>query len=244
MKKTALLCSLLGTCAILAGLLAGCEPKKGAPGGGKAATPAAEKAPAKASQAAATSQLILPSAGASSFITEKNFVMDWLVLGLFKFKEADFAGDQQQASADHAFMPNEGDLDGTQAAPAGTTWQALHFKGDAQAGQVNLDKLYSTIDYAAAYAVAWLDCPEAVANAKILAGSDDYLKIWVNGKLVHTYKTARRASDRDQDAITGITLKKGLNRIVVKCVDVVFDWDFYFRLADGKDAPIAIKPKG
>ena len=54
-------------------------------------------------------------------------------------------------------------------------------------------------EHAVIYAVAWLDCPEAITDAKLLTGSDDYIKVWINGKLVHTYNTECRAGEADQD---------------------------------------------
>ena len=230
-------------------LAAGCGPQKGSQPPKitkeRMTTTQPEPAPSTAPPAkAATSELLLPTAAASSFLSEKSFVTDWLVLGPFEFKDTDFGGDQQQAATDKEFMPNEGGLDGRQPAPTGTSWKALRFKGDAGIGQVNLDKLYNQIEHAAAYAVAWIDCPRDVKDAKLYVGSDDYLKVWINGKLIHTYKTERRASAADQDVVPGLALKKGLNRVVVKCVDVVFDWDFYFRLTDAAGKPMTVKAKG
>jgi len=234
MIRTAWVLGMVAAGGMLIGLAAGCEAQK--------AQPSAAKAPA-AAPVAPVSELVLPAPGASAVLTEANFVMNWRVLGPFKFKETDFAGEHQQASADHPFVPNEGQLAGTQEAPAGTSWQNVLFKGEAQAGQVNLDALYGGAEYVAAYAVAWLDCPQVVPDAKLYVGSDDYIKVWVNGECVHTFKTARRASSPDQDVVPNIRLKKGLNRIVVKCVDIVFDFDFYFRLTDAKGGPMAVKTK-
>ena len=197
---------------------------------------AATVAPTKAA-----SELVPPTAKSSIFLTQKHFVTHWLVLGPFQFGEADFGGDQQQAAADKEFMPDEAALDGTQPAPKGTTWQEKDFRGDFQAGRIDLDGLYGTPDHAAAYAVAWLDCPEAIPDACLLVGSDDYITVWLNGKLVHAYKEKRRASEWDQDKVEGLSLRKGWNRVAVKCVDVVFDWEFYLRFADKEGRPIAVK---
>jgi hypothetical protein len=175
----------------------------------------------KAAAPKAVSTLVMPAAGASPFLTEANFVTNWLVLGPFTFGEGDFGGDQQTAAANKEFMPNEGDLDGTQEAPAKTKWQEKQFKEGAQAGAVDLDALFGGIDHAAAYCVANLDCPEDLKDAKMLTGSDDYIKVWINGKQVHSYNKERRGSDWDQDTVKGIELKKGMNRVVVKCTDVV-----------------------
>jgi hypothetical protein len=58
---------------------------------------------------------------------------------------------------------------------------------------------------------------------------------------VHTFKKERRAGLADQDAIADITLQKGVNRVVVKCVDVVMGWNFYLRFATKDGKAIGIK---
>ena len=241
MRNLTSICLALAMLAMALGATVGCAPESTK----KTNAPAPALAPAKAPPGnLAASELILPAASdTATAVTPKHFVMNWMVLGPFTFKATDFGGDPQQGAATKAFMPNEADLDGTQAAPTGTAWKAMTFAGAADMGQADLDLLYGGIDHAAAYAVAWLDCPQELTNAKLYVGSDDFIIVWINGKRVHFFGAERRSSVRDQDIVTGITLKKGLNRVVVKCVDVVFDWNFYFRLTDSKDRPISVKPK-
>jgi len=198
--------------------------------------PAVMKAPTQA-----VSELVLPTEKTGPTVTEKDFVMNWLVLGPITFGESDFGGGHQQPAADHAFLKGEGNLDGSQQAPPGAAWQEKRFAGNGQDGQVDLDALYNGAEHAAAYAVAWLKCPREVRDAKLCVGSDDYIKVWINGKLVHTYKTERRAGTPDQDVVGGIRLNQGYNRVVVKCVDVVLGWNFYFRLSGAEGRPIAVQ---
>jgi hypothetical protein len=219
--------ALFAACVGALGVLAGCQPA------------AVEAQP----NPAATSELIYPAKTSPFALGEGNFVTHWLVLGPIKFNAADFKGDQQQDATDHEFMKDEAALDGTQPAPKGATWQAKHFKpaAEGQAGQIDLNGLYGDPEYAVAYAVAWVTCQKDLDALKLCVGSDDYVRVWINGKCVHTYKAKRRASEWDQDVIAGVSLKKGPNRIVVKCVDVVFAWDFYLRLADAKDKAVQFK---
>jgi hypothetical protein len=98
-------------------------------------------------------------------------------------------------------------------------------------------------EHACTYAVAVVECPEAVTDAKLLVGSDDYVKVWINGKLVHTYKSACRAGEADQDTVKGVSLNKGENRIVVKCVNVLSAWNFYLRFADKDGNAFVVKAK-
>ena len=82
-----------------------------------------------------------------------------------------------------------------------------------------------------------------MSNAKLLVGSDDYIKVWINGKLELTYKTDRRSAEADQDTASGISLAKGYNRIVVKCVNVVSVWNFYLRFTDKDGKSFAVETK-
>ena len=229
MKKPALL-SLVS--ALSLALAAGCVP----PGGGETRTiPAPPACPAYM-------DLVMPAGLAPASLSDAHFVTAWMLLGPLPFKETDFGGDQQQASVDKEFMPGEGALDGTQQPPAGAAWKCMQFTS-SKAGLVDLDPVYRKLDHGAAYAVTWLECPQDVPNAKLYVGSDDYMKVWVNGRLVHTYNKERRAGERDQDVVGGVALQKGPNRIVVKCVDVVLGWNFYFRLTDAQGRPFLVEPR-
>lgn len=198
----------------------------------QAGEPAAAKAPTKA-----VSKLVLPAVKAA-YPEQKHFINKWLILSEFTFGENDFGGDPQTAAADKAFMPKEGDLDGTQPAPKGTKWEEKLFDG-ATPGEIDL----GTTEHATAYAVAWLNCPEAISNAKLLVGSDDYIKVWIDGKLVHSYNADRRSAEVDQDSVSGISLAKGYNRIVVKCVNVVSVWSFYLRFTDKDGKAFVVEAK-
>lgn len=237
MKRTAIILALLGLGVLTVGV--GCKPDKTGPA---AAVPAAGAPDATPPVVEAISQLNLTPPGTP--ISDKAFVTAWAVFGPFKFKETDFGGDQQQASVDKAFVADEAGLNGTQAVPAGVAWKVMKFTGGEGEGQIDLDGIYDAADHATAYAVAWLDAPEEMKDLQIRFGSDDYAKIWINGKLVHTYKAERRSGEADTDTVPGISLRKGTNRVVVKCVDVVMGWNFYFRLTDAKGTPVHAIPHG
>ena len=183
------------------------------------------------------------STARAAAVTREHFVTKWLVLGPFEFTADDFGGDQQQAATDKAFVPDEAGLNGLQIPPKPAAWTEKQFADDTEIGRVDLDGAFEGIEHAAAYAVSWVHCSEEIASAGLLVGSDDYIKVWINGKAVHTYKTERRAGEADQDKIENITLRKGYNRIVVKCVDVVLGWNFFLRFVDKDGKPIAVKAR-
>jgi hypothetical protein len=55
-------------------------------------------------------------------------------------------------------------------------------------------------------------------------GSDDGIRVWVNGKVVHNHEVGRGYS-AGADAFT-IQLKAGINHIVVKCDNYRNGWGF------------------
>lgn len=172
------------------------------------------------------SSLLLPPRAYHSF-RDSRFVTRWLLLGPFRFRDTDFGGEHQTAAIEHPFIPDEALLDGTQPTPDGTKWKPFQFRRGSIAGMVDLDAFFDTPEHSAAYAVTWIEVPRDM-DVRMLVGSDDYVKIWINGEHVHTYATKRRNARPDQDAVT-VSLRKGINRVVVKSVDVVYDWCFFLR---------------
>lgn len=200
----------------------------------------AADAPAKQQAAKkAVNELVLPAQKTDN-PEAKHFITNWLLLGPFTFGEDDFGGYPQTAAIDKEYMPKEGDLDGTQAPPKEAKDVKLEAKNFNDADMVGMIDLGGT-EHATMYAVALVNSPEEIKDAQLLVGSDDYVKVWVNGKLVHTFKEACRNAEPDQDKVTGINLKKGENRIVVKCVNVGGEWVYYLRLADKDGKAYVVK---
>ena len=67
-------------------------------------------------------------------------------------------------------------------------------------------------------------------NYKIGIGSNDGIKVWINGKLQHSNKADRKA-EINQDVLT-IPLRKGENAILVKLDKTSNGWGFYFSIFD------------
>ena len=70
-------------------------------------------------------------------------------------------------------------------------------------------------------------------EARLELGSDDAIKAWLNGKLVHANYTNRGLAPR-QD-VAPVKLKEGWNDLVLKVVNHAGPWAFCARLrsADG-----------
>jgi len=81
----------------------------------------------------------------------------------------------------------------------------------------------------AAYAVRTLRC-KATRKVKILTGSDDALRVWLNGKLV-LQRLALRAAEADQDSAL-VELRKGDNQLVVEVSQGIGGWGLILRIED------------
>lgn len=92
------------------------------------------------------------------------------------------------------------------------------------------------IDNAQVYAAIWVKSP-AERDARIPAGSDDGIKVWVNGTLVWK-NWVHRGSRLDQD-IFPVHLKKGWNMILLKVFNRMHGhgFDFYLRFTDTRLLP-------
>jgi hypothetical protein len=82
-------------------------------------------------------------------------------------------------------------------------------------------------DYVVGYAWAEFDSPRET-DAWLGLGSDDGVKIWLNGELVHD-KWIRRPSRVDDDVVP-LRLRRGPNRILIKIQNATIHWSFMYRL--------------
>ena len=102
-------------------------------------------------------------------------------------------------------------------------WTSVH----AESGLISLVRTFGAKEYVAAYAWAQIDVPEE--RSVILGlGSDDAVRVWLNGQLVHE-NWVHRAAVPDNDLVP-IVLKKGPNQFVLKIQNGQGDWGFACRL--------------
>lgn len=109
-------------------------------------------------------------------------------------------------------------------------WKLVNSKADI----VDLKTGTEAADFAIAYAWTELDMPE---KAKFLlgVGSDDAVKVWLNGKLVHEHWAAR-ATQLDDDLVP-VQLERGKNQLLLKIQNIKGDWSFICRpLGQGTQA--------
>jgi predicted esterase len=161
------------------------------------------------------------------------FLREWLLCGVFP--SAPKSGDEHPRQGyDIDYL---GELGGEAAArpvvgqtvkrPDGSVaiWTNYTSDGDivdfirAFAGQRNTNTV--------AYAYTTIDRDEA-GRAILALGSDDSVKVWLNGELVHSHAIAR-AVQKDED-IVSVAFKEGDNSLLIKVDNGTGDWGFVVRV--------------
>ncbi len=82
------------------------------------------------------------------------------------------------------------------------------------------------LNYHAAYALINIFSPKARKNVAMGVGSDDSVKVWLNGKVVHINSVNRRTTDI-QDLFR-VNLNAGDNLLLVKVSDNLWNWGMFF----------------
>jgi CubicO group peptidase (beta-lactamase class C family) len=157
----------------------------------------------------------------------------WLLAGPMLVKEDTSTTpdiQQEEKFFDEDLVTSVTPVAGKPIAPIQYRGKSFEWKSyTATDNHIDLDAMFNKIDYAVAYALAEIKTDSAF-TAFLAVGSDDGVKIWLNGKSVHRNWIGRGLTP-DQDIIP-VTLAKGSNQLLLKVQDVVRDWGFTVRFLD------------
>jgi len=103
-------------------------------------------------------------------------------------------------------------------------WDNLY----SEYGVVDLTQVYDDW-FVVAYAWAQINMPEET-HGVLGIGSDDSVKVWLNGKLIHR-NLVTRGVIADNDRVP-VTFKKGKNQLVLKILNTGGPWGFACRLLE------------
>jgi CubicO group peptidase (beta-lactamase class C family) len=159
---------------------------------------------------------------------------EWLLLGPIPAQDANEKANTENARK-FGYTPDLLEKAGgeAKAAPESGTklsarggeyeWRSHESSGDI----VDLIEALGQHDFAVAYAAATIDSPVEKTHLVGL-GSDDAVRVWLNGELVHE-NSAPRAIKADDDVFS-MKLKKGANRLMIKVINDEGAWGFTFRV--------------
>ena len=100
---------------------------------------------------------------------------------------------------------------------------------------IDLKKSMSPATYVVAYAYCHVTVPKSI-EAHVRLGSDDGIRVWVNGAEVLKRRVYRGAAP-DQDS-AAVHLRKGENRVMVKVDTDLGGWEFCLRFVDAGGNPL------
>jgi putative membrane-bound dehydrogenase-like protein len=113
-------------------------------------------------------------------------------------------------------------------------WQPVQTE---PSGLLNLRALFGK-DHVSAYALTYVYSAK-MQKAEMLLGSDDSVRVWILGQLVHENKALRSARP-DEDRVA-VTLQQGWNPVLVKVVNDTGDHGLYLRFV-GEGLRVARQP--
>lgn len=152
---------------------------------------------------------------------------DWYILGPF-----DNAGGME---LDTPHQPEENvDIEAEYEGLEGVIkWEK--WADETRDGFVDFQYMFEPDEWVIAY--AWMTVTSATTqDAQLRVGSDDDVKVWINGEEV-LRREEGRAAQPDQD-IVSVTLNEGENQVLVKVCNREMAWGFYLRFTDDNGKPL------
>jgi carboxyl-terminal processing protease len=152
----------------------------------------------------------------------------WRLVGPFDNAEG--------TALDTPYVPEQG-VDFAQEYEGKTgTVRWLAYAGQQRNGFIDFGSTLRPNQWTVGYAATRVDAPEA-RDVQLRIGSDDEVKIWLNGNVVLDSNVPRFAAP-DQD-IVPVHLQAGRNEVLVKVCNRTGAWGFYLRVTDAQGRPCA-----
>ena len=181
----------------------------------------------------------------------ETFYQDWLLCGPFPNGSAEHLTDYKHGERCYSFnndcLMNIGGE--TKAEPkagneitilGSSSYSLRWFYHHSDTAIVKLKELFTPNDNVVAYAFCYIDSQE---DKQVIAaiGSNDNVKCWLNGELVHLFTLPDgRWLEADDDYVP-VKLKKGRNRLLLKICNGTGDFGLVFRLLDYQKTTAAIR---
>ena len=152
----------------------------------------------------------------------KLFALEWMVIGPFDSTDRDgfeqVYPPEKEINLKQQYEGKEG---------VRVSWRMAKARWN---GRLDFsDTPWDNLDDSVCYALTYVYSPKARA-AELMIGSDDAVKVWVNGKQVWSNFVARGANE-DQDKAEA-ELNKGWNEILAKVENTYGGWALFLRIPD------------
>ncbi len=162
-------------------------------------------------------------------LDKMKYIRDWHVVGPFTSPVRGQVSLEMPTPVEEAFAKigaGRVDLAARYASAEGTLqWKPVQAP---EYGVVQLGRYLGVVEWACAYGyseIAWDRDEEVTAGI----GSDDGIKIWLNGEAVYSEEAQRSCNGVAKMA--KLRLRKGTNRLLLKIDNYILDWGFLLGLA-------------
>ena len=166
-----------------------------------------------------TSTLTIQEKAPSAYVTS------WLVNGYYPNSDVGTLLSTDYLGGEVSINPSEGGMSN------GKPWT----RADSPTNYLDLAKLYGNPTYCAAYMLTYVYSP-AQQTVNMWVGSDDGVKIWLNGAVVWTNDIWRLFS-MDSDKFTA-TLPSGWSRLLVKVSQAGLTWGCSLKFCNSAGNPL------
>jgi len=147
------------------------------------------------------------------------YIMTWLLNGYYSNTSNSTRLSTDYLGGEATVAPSESSVSG------GKTWA----KWVSPYPRVDLVSAFGAQTYCAGYALVYINSPSA-QGANLLLGSDNGVKVWLNGQNIWT-NDSTRGYTADQDKVA-VNLNAGWNRLLVKVSQYGGSWCFSAKLCD------------
>lgn len=186
----------------------------------------------------------LPAAAQNGKPDSEGYIRDWLVLAPLSIGESSGADELEKKQFVEEAQPAA--LEGGVQKVAGKelTWEKTATKDF----YIDFKELHpSQSEHVVAWAVAYLVASEEKTGLTLKMNSNDQGKVYLNGKELVKFTDTRSLEKDADDAATNVTLKKGVNVLVLKVVNEENNWQGSVRILNqaGKavtDLKVATRP--
>lgn len=157
------------------------------------------------------------------FAKEQGFINRWLLCGPFDNLGMD--GHDRVYPPEVTIDPNA-----TYAGKDGATvrWQPNH--SPEWSGYVDFRQEFDQTDWVCAYALCWVTLDEGPRDVTFRVGSNDSVKVFLNGREIWSNKVERTAGADDD--LVPVTLPQGTSTVLLKVGQTKGDWGLYFRITE------------
>ena len=179
--------------------------------------------------------IALPATARAAKPDAEGFIRDWLVLAPFAIGESSAADelDKKQFATEAQPAAKEG------AAQAIGSKELAWSKVSSKTFYLDFKELNPTqSEHVIAWAVAYIVCADEKSGLTLKMNSNDQGKVYLNGKELVKFTDTRTLEKDAEDSAANVTLKKGVNLLVLKVVNEVNNWQGSVRFLNAAGKPV------